>query len=205
MERKERAPQMRNKNKTLDLQTLVVCSICTATTCVLATITIPMQPVPITMATVGPCIAGGKLGPIKGGLTQLLYLLLVLVGFPFTSSFKAGAAVFFGPTGGYLFGYVLMAAVTGFLYRWLNARKNTLTSANKFWNLVIAGVIGEIPLYIVGLSFFMMVTGYDLQKAIMVCVVPFLIGDFIKIILSAFVVVKTDKHLQSNNPFSVSQ
>ena len=194
---------MQNKNKTLDLQTLVLCSICTATTCVLATITIPMQPVPITMATVGPCIAGGKLGPIEGALTQLLYLLLVLVGFPFTSSFKAGAAVFFGPTGGYLFGYVLMAAVTGFLYRWLNARKSTLTSANKFWNLVIAGVIGEIPLYIVGLSFFMMVMECTLQKAIMVCVVPFLIGDFIKILLSAFIVLKTDKHLLSTNTTTV--
>ena len=171
------------QNQKLDLQTLVLCAVCTATTCVLAIITVPIQPVPFTLGSVGACIAGGLLGFKKGALTQLLYCLLVLAGLPFTPNFKSGLASFLSPTGGYKIGFIFMAAVTGFVYRWLNARKSTLTSANKFWNLVIAGVIGEIPLYIVGLSYFMMVMECTLQKAIMVCVVPFLIGDFIKILL----------------------
>ena len=88
-----------------------------------------------------------------------------------------------------------MAAVTGFLYRWLNARKSTLTSANKFWNLVIAGVIGEIPLYIVGLSFFMMVTGYSLQQTLKCCYVPFIAVDLLIIVMSDNIVLHADKQI----------
>ena len=184
------------RNQKLDLQTLVLCSVCTATTCVLATITIPMQPVPITLGSVGACIAGGKLGFKKGGLTQLLYLLLVLAGLPFTANFKSGVAAFLSPTGGYLFGYVLMAAVTGYCYRLLNAKKSTLNTATKFRNMVIAGIFGTIAYSGFGLIYFIVVTGYALQPAIMCCVVPFIFGDFIKIPLAAFVVIKTDKHFQ---------
>ena len=191
------------RNQKLDLQTLVLCSVCTATTCVLATITIPMQPVPITLGSVGACIAGGKLGFKKGGLTQLLYLLLVLAGLPFTANFKSGVAAFLSPTGGYLFGYVLMAAVTGYCYRLFNGyfhklfntEKIGLIILTKWLNMVIAGVIGTIALHIVGLSYFMMVTGYSLQQTLKGCYVPFIAVDCLIIVMSAYTVLRADKQI----------
>ena len=66
-ERKEGSKQMRNKNKTLDLKTLVVFLICTATTCLFGTLTVPNQPVlrPMgPMGSVGACLAGGKRGDL---------------------------------------------------------------------------------------------------------------------------------------------
>ena len=193
------------QNQKLDLQTLVLCAVCTATTCVLAIITVPIQPVPFTLGSVGACIAGGLLGFKKGALTQLLYCLLVLAGLPFTPNFKSGLASFLSPTGGYKIGFIFMAAVTGLVYRWLNSKKSTLTTATKFRNMIIAGIFGTIPYSGFGLIYYIAVTGYALQTAVMSCVVPFIFTDFIKIPLAAFVVTKTDKLFQSNNPSSVSQ
>ena len=226
---------MRNKNKTLDLKTLVVCLFFTAITCLFGTLTVPNQPVlrPRPMGSVGACLAGGKLGPKKGGLTQLLYLLLVLigypiitnveygveygfallfwpilvsVGFPFTANFKSGAAAFFSPTAGYLFGNVLMAAVTGYCYRLFNGyfyrsvnteKKRILTLTTKYLNMLIAGVIGTIAYSSFGLIYFMMATGYSLQQAIKCCVIPYIWADFGTILLSANWVLKSDNQFKN--------
>ena len=194
------------RNQKLDLKALVLFAVCTAIPCVLRTLTltVPIQPVPRTMASVGACLAGGTLGPKKGGLTQLLYLLLVLVGFPFTPNFKSGVAAFLSPHGGYLFGYVLMAVVTGYCYRLFNSyfdwlfitEKRLLILFTKWLNIVVAGVIGTIALHIVGLSYFMMATGYSLHQAIKCCVVPFIFADFVKLLLSACWINRSDKHFK---------
>ena len=191
------------QNQKLDLKTLVVCLICTATTCVWASFPVSKQPSPITAGSIGACIAGGTLGPIKGGLTQLLYLFLVLAGLPFTANFKSGAAAFLSPIGGYLVGYVLMAAVTGYCYRLFNGyfhklfntEKIGLIILTKWLNMVIAGVIGTIALHIVGLSYFMMVTGYSLQQTLKCCYVPFIAVDLLIIVMSANIVLHADKQI----------
>lgn len=196
------------RNQKLDLKALVLFAVCTAIPCVLRTLTltVPIQPVPRTMASVGACLAGGTLGPKKGGLTQLLYLLLVLVGFPFTPNFKSGVAAFLSPHGGYLFGYVLMAVVTGYCYRLFNSyfdwlfitEKRLLILFTKWLNIVVAGVIGTIALHIVGLSYFMMVTGYSLQQTIDCGYGPFIAVNFLTILISAKFVLMADKQVYDN-------
>lgn len=196
------------RNQKLDLKALVLFAVCTAIPCVLRTLTltVPIQPVPRTMVSVGACLAGGTLGPKKGGLTQLLYLLLVLVGFPFTPNFKSGVAAFLSPHGGYLFGYVLMAVVTGYCYRLFNSyfdwlfitEKRLLILFTKWLNMVIAGVIGTIALHIVGLSYFMMVTGYSLQQTINCDYGPFIAVNFLTILISAKFVLMADKQVYDN-------
>ena len=85
-------------------------------------ISIPIQPIPITMATVAVYLSGVIVGPKYGAISQLVYLLLVLVGLPFTSKLIGGVAVFVGPTAGFLIGYVPMAAVIGLIHCYFKNR-----------------------------------------------------------------------------------
>jgi hypothetical protein len=70
--------------------------------------------VPFTLQTLGVTLAGAVLGPRKGALAVLVYLAMIAVGLPVASGYKGGLGVLTGPTGGYLVGFVLAAAVVGF-------------------------------------------------------------------------------------------
>ncbi|GAA0977091.1 Biotin transporter BioY [Nocardioides aquaticus] len=71
--------------------------------------------VPITLQTFGVLLAGAVLGPLRGFLAVLLYLALGLAGLPVFSGGAAGFGVLAGPTAGYLVGFPLAAALTGYL------------------------------------------------------------------------------------------
>ena len=71
--------------------------------------------VPITLQTFGVLLAGAVLGPLRGFLAVLLYLALGLAGLPVFSGGAAGFGVLVGPTAGYLVGFPLAAALTGYL------------------------------------------------------------------------------------------
>lgn len=71
--------------------------------------------VPITLQTFGVLLTGAVLGPKRGFLAVVLYLLVGAVGLPVFSGGAAGPGVLVGPTAGYLFGFPLAAALCGFL------------------------------------------------------------------------------------------
>lgn len=71
--------------------------------------------VPITLQTFGVLLAGAVLGPLRGFLAVLLYLALGLAGLPVFSGGAAGFGTLVGPTAGYLVGFPLAAALTGYL------------------------------------------------------------------------------------------
>ena len=66
---------------------------------------------PITLQTLGVLLAGASLGPKKGPLAVLLYLALGAIGLPVFAGGSAGVGVVFGPTGGFLFGFVLAGKI----------------------------------------------------------------------------------------------
>lgn len=175
------------------LNSLVFCAFCCAVTCVLAMIAVPIGPVPITLATVGPYLSGGLLGAKLGALSQLLYLFLVFVGLPFTASLKSGLPVFLGATGGYLIGYVFMAMVVGFFYRVLKLSSSNPSNFKKFVFMMFSCIVGTIFCYAFGLVHFMFVVRCDFFKAFLICVVPFIIGDLLKICVVSFVVLKLER------------
>ena len=83
---------------------------------------IPLPPVPITLQTLFVWgLAGALLGARLGALSQLVYLLIGIIGLPVFAGGKAGLGVLFGPTGGYLIGFVAGAWVIGTL---VNLKKN---------------------------------------------------------------------------------
>ncbi len=155
---------------------LVLCALFAALTAVLAQIAIPIGPVPISLATFSVFMTGALLGAKSGAVSQAVYVLLGAMGVPVFAGFKGGLGVLFGPTGGYIAGYILAAWLVGFV-----AEK----FGNKLWGLLSAMLAGFFACMITGTGWFMLITQNGLAKALMICVVPFLPGDALKMILAA--------------------
>lgn len=115
--KKEKMMYTESKNGTKKLTTyqLTLTAVMAAVICVLGpiSIAIPVSPVPISLASMAVYLAVTVLGMKLGTLSCLIYLLLGLVGIPVFAGGSAGAAKLFGPTGGYLIGYLFLALIAG--------------------------------------------------------------------------------------------
>ena len=86
-----------------------------ALTAIGAWISIPIPPVPFTFQVLFVLLAGAVLGSARGGLSQIVYVLLGVIGLPVFAGGASGPGVLFGPTGGYIFGFIVAAFVVGAL------------------------------------------------------------------------------------------
>ena len=143
-----------------------------------AKIQVPLIPVPITMQTLVVLVIGVAYGWKLGGATLLLYLAEGAVGLPvFAGNWSEGGGFhhLYGPTAGYLVGFAVAAAICGSL-------------AERGWDrsLLKAGaamVIGNLVIYALGLTWLAIQIG--LGDALKYGLVPFLVGDALKIVLGA--------------------
>ena len=168
--------------KKRSLRGMVYASMFGALTAVGAYIMIPLPPVPITMQTLFVNLAGALLGGSLGALSQVVYILLGVIGLPVFAGGKAGAGVLLGPTGGYLIGFVVGAYVIG-----------KLTAIRKrpgFIWLVCSMSIGIALVYLLGIIQLIIVAKLDYDKAIAVGLLPPLPGDILKIIIAALITLK---------------
>ena len=132
-------------------------------------IPLPFTPVPITLQTLVVLLAGLTLGPGGGAASQALYLGAGLAGLPV---FAAGAGAVFGPTGGYLIGFVLAAAVAGAIAR---RRGDTVGIALGF-------AAGTAVIYACGVAWLCALTHAPAAEVVAVGVLPFLAGDALKLV-----------------------
>ncbi len=178
-------------NGSVHIRKMIFCSLCCALTCVCAIFTIPIGPVPITLANLAVYISGAILGPIYGAISQILYILLVLMGLPFSAKCKSGPGVIFGQTGGYIFGYIAIAFIVGLVYKNF-AQKQTSFFKNMSFNLV-GCVLGTMVCYVLGTYWFICQNKMSFISALKICVLPFLIGDFLKMLVSSIIVPRICK------------
>jgi biotin transport system substrate-specific component len=148
-------------------------------------IPVPGSPVPITGQTFSVLLVGGALGSRRGVLAALLYLGLGLFlpvyadhrqGIAIIGSIKDGQLVL-GATGGYLIGFVVAGGLVGRL-------------AELGWDRAIGGAlaamaIGNLVIYAVGVPWLMLAVGWDFATAFDKGVLPFLLGDIVKLALAA--------------------
>ncbi|MDD5711728.1 MAG: biotin transporter BioY [Smithellaceae bacterium] len=164
------------------LKGMIYASLFGTLTAVGAYIVIPLPLVPITGQTLFVNLAGLLLGGYWGALSQVVYILLGVMGLPVFDGGKAGLGVLFGPTGGYLIGFVLAAYAIGKLV--------PRSGDPGLAKLLLAMLIGIALVYIPGVLQLSFVAKLGLTKALMVGAVPFLIGDVIKIVLAALIYKK---------------
>ena len=141
----------------------------TALTALTARITIelPFSPVPITLQTLAVVLSGLVLGARGGAMAQVLYLGLIVSGLPVDAR-GLGPAAFFGPTAGYLLGFVPAAFITGRLAERFASR--------SWWGNFAAAIAGMLTLYLVGASWLAVMLG-SWQKAWLGGVAPFVVLD----------------------------
>ncbi|QGY00438.1 biotin transporter BioY [Roseovarius faecimaris] len=150
---------------------------------------IPMFPVPMTLQTLAISLIGLTFGTRLAAFTVLAYLAQGALGFPVFANGGAGLVKLFGPTSGFLFGFVAMAFLTG----WLVERG----LSGGVLRLSVAAFVPATVLYVPGVLGLWLVTPLDLSSAIMVGAVPFLLGDVVKALLAAFVVAGGARLLKS--------
>jgi biotin transport system substrate-specific component len=135
---------------------------------------LPFTPVPISLQTFTVLLSGAALGPIRGGLGMVLYLVAGMAGVPWFSEQRSG---FDFPSFGYIVGFVLAAALVGWL-----ARRGLDRSIPGTIGIM---VLGNLVIYAFGVSWLASSLGVDLPAALELGAWPFLIGDGLKIALAA--------------------
>ena len=161
-------------------------------TAIAAQIAIPMWPVPITGQTFAVLLVGSVLGASRGALSMLAYFSMGAAGLPVFTG--AAAGVNFGTTFGYQVGFIAAAAVIGWLAQ--------IGWQKKVSGVVASFVIGNSVIYLFGLPWLAFALGNlglsnDVSAVLAAGLVPFLIGDAIKMILAAAALPLAWKYLAS--------
>ncbi|HNW37124.1 MAG TPA: biotin transporter BioY [Candidatus Ozemobacteraceae bacterium] len=138
-------------------------------------IEIPLQPVPITGQTFGVLFAAAFLGARRGAGAAALFVFAGSAGIPLFSGGACGVSHLFGPTGGYLAGFIAAALVVGSL-----SRKGFDRSIP---GTVFSMAVGNSIIYIFGVIWLSRFVGWE--HAFTGGVLPFLAGDALKIILAS--------------------
>lgn len=173
--------------KQKSVEEMALCAFFAALTAVLSQVSIPLQPVPVNLATFSVCLAGGVLSAGSAAASQGIYVLLGLIGLPVFAGMSGGVGILAGPTGGYLVGYVAAAWMIGFL------RGKTGCSPVR---TVLSMVSGSVLCYVFGTAWFMVSTKSGLGAALGLCVLPFLIGDTLKIAAASVVAPRLSRALR---------
>lgn len=148
--------------------------------------------VPITLQTLGVMLVGCLLGSWRGTYAVGLLLLLAAVGLPLLSGGRGGLGAFFGPSGGFLLGWLLGAFVTG----WLVERMLPRLTLVKALAACLAGGVGGI--YVIGVPVWALVIG-NLPAALLQSLV-FLPGDIAKAVVVALIAVAVHRAYPSLLP-----
>jgi biotin transport system substrate-specific component len=160
----------------LTTRELAVAALFTALLSVSAYIAIPVGSVPFTLQVYVVLLAGMVLGPRLGALSVVAYLLLGLVA-PVYSGGTSGLGVLFGPTGGYLFGFIAAVVVTGLIA----GRPDT-----GLPRLLTAGLVGLAPIYALGATWLALQLHLTPAAAVTSGVGPFIGVDIVKAVAAAF-------------------
>lgn len=133
---------------------------------VLSQLSIPLPSgVPVTLQTFAVALCGFTLGARKGAAAVVVYLLLGAVGLPVFAGFLGGVGILFGVTGGFLWGFIAMAALCGLKNPWLCAA-------------------GLVACHVPGILWFSFAAGLPLWESFLTASFPFLLKDLVSVLLA---------------------
>lgn len=152
------------------VKNIALAGLCTAFMAVVAPLGIPIGPISLTLSVLGVFFAGAMLSPGWAAASILAYICIGAVGLPVFANMAAGVHVLTGMTAGFLWAYPLMAALLAAVCR-----------RTQRMPLRLAGVLaGQLVCYALGTAWFMFVSGMGLWASLSVCVLPFILPDFLK-------------------------
>ena len=179
-----------NQKKKSKIYQMMECSIFAAILCILAPVTIPIGPVPVTLGVFAVMLTAIVLGSKQGVISVGIYILLGFVGLPVYSGGQSGPGILVGPTGGYLWSFLLMALIIGYV-----AQKHNTQKVKKEVALMVVCIISLIICYLCGTAQFAFVANYTFINALAICVFPFISFDLVKAVVATFLGLEIRKRL----------
>jgi biotin transport system substrate-specific component len=161
---------------------LLITSTFSVLTAIGALVFLPLYPVPVTLQTLFTYLAGAVLGPSLGALSQVIYILLGGIGLPVFAGGKAGFGTLLGPTGGYLLGFIVASFAIGKVCD-LHRQPTAPRIAGSF-------LLGTAIIYTLGILQLSQWMNGDLQHAVVVGVLPFIVGDGLKVAIATAVATR---------------
>lgn len=153
----------------LDIRMAIRTALCCAIFAAVAPFSVPAGAVPITLATLVIYITSPLLGVGASVICMVLYIALGAAGLPVFSGLTGGFGVLLSPVGGFIIGYIPLAAISAAF-----ARKTGLMQLMGF-------ILGTVVLYIFGTGYYCFITDSNILSSLGVCVLPFIVGDVLKI------------------------
>ena len=157
----------------MSAQRIARCGLCCALLAVSAWVSIPLGPVPFTLQTLVLAMLPGVLAPREAVLTVATYLVLGVVGLPVFSNMMGGLGVILGPTGGFLWGFLLGSA--------LGALALELKALPELARHALCALVMLVTSYVLGTVHLASYLSVSLPAAALSAVVPFVLPDLIKL------------------------
>lgn len=174
-------------SKTFSVQKMAIIALMTAVLCILAPISIPVfiSPVPISLGVLAVYLTAYVLSPLDATISVIIFILLGTFGLPVFSGYSGGLSKLVGPTGGYIIGFLFTVYISSLF---IHMKKGIIFD-------VIGMITGLALCYILGTIWFSYQQGKGFIASLLLCVVPFLIGDAVKIIVAVILGTQINKRL----------
>ena len=178
-------------NKNISIRTICFVGMFAAITSVLSIITIPTPwGVPFTLQTFAIALSGYVLGKIYGTFATLIYIILGLIGVTVYAGMSAGAGVLAGPTGGYLWGFIIMTFFCGLAADFGNNAKGCIAK-------IFISILALAGCHIPGIIQLKIVAGMSWPQAALLGTVPYLLKDILSMVAAYFIAAAVRKALRS--------
>lgn len=172
---------------------IVFIALCSAITVVCSQVSVPIGPIPVTLQTFAIALSGYLLGAKGGTAAVTVYIITGLIGLPVFAGFKGGISVLFGPTGGFLIGFIVLAFFCG-----------VGKKAKRTFLQLFSGAAGLLLCHALGTVIFSVLfsSQYSFWQAFLTVSAPFLIKDAVSIgaaYLLSLLLVKIKQLSYKNN------
>lgn len=160
-----------------EVRQLALTGLMSAVICILApiSINIPISPVPVSLGFLAIYFVVSVMGMKLGTLSVAIYILLGLVGLPVFTGFAGGPGKLFGPTGGYIVGYIFMALICGFF----------IDKCGNHITLSFSGMlIGTGVCYLFGTIWLAFQSSFTFPEALAAGVLPYIPLDLAKLVIA---------------------
>ena len=148
---------------------------------------LPFSSVPITLQVFGVVIISMILDKKCSTIAMIIFTLVGAIGLPVYSNFSGGVGILFGPTGGYIFGFIFMAFIVSFF----KDNKNKIV-------VFLGAYLGMAVEYLLGLIQLKIVLGLNLQQTLIAGLYPFIIKDIIMVAIAVTVGMMVSKRVNNS-------
>lgn len=173
----------------ISISSIVQIAMGAAIIAVLSQLSISVGPVPFTLQTFAVGLIVSLFRWRESFLSVVIYLFMGLIGLPVFAGGSGGFQVLFGPTCGFLWGFLLYAAIAG----------GTMTRYDSWIKIWIINVLGDAAVFLAGTIMYAQYAALDLSAAFKVVGLPFIIPDLIKISLVTYIIYRLHKFVGDTN------